>query len=202
MSTRQSHRATILDVARAAEVSRQTVSNVVNSPHKVAPDTLVRVQAEIDRLGFRPSRAARTLKQERAGAWGLEIDARGAGRLGSVLDAFLVELTLTSSRNDTHILPFAAPDYREPIAAYEEVLASRLADGFILTDTRHDDPRPQWLRDRGIRSRPSAGSGTTPPRPRGSTSTAPPASRPQSATSSTRATSERPFRLANRLPGR
>lgn len=150
MSTRQSHRATILDVARAAEVSRQTVSNVVNSPHKVAPDTLVRVQAEIDRLGFRPSRAARTLKQERAGAWGLEIDARGAGRLGSVLDAFLVELTLTSSRNDTHILPFAAPDYREPIAAYEEVLASRLADGFILTDTRHDDPRPQWLRDRGI----------------------------------------------------
>ena len=39
-------RATIVDVARAAAVSRQTVSNVVNFPHRVAPATLARVAAE------------------------------------------------------------------------------------------------------------------------------------------------------------
>jgi DNA-binding LacI/PurR family transcriptional regulator len=134
-----------VDVARAARVSRQTVSNVVNAPERVAPETLARVTREIHRLGFRPSRAARTLALQRAGAWGLELNVRGVGRLGSVLDAFLVELTASSVDHDAHILPFAARDPGAPIPAYEEVLASGLADGFILTDTRRDDPRPDWL---------------------------------------------------------
>ena len=76
-------RATIMDVARAADVSRQTVSNVVNQPGRVAPNTLERVNREIARLGFRPSRAARNLKQERAGAWGLELNSRGVGQLAA-----------------------------------------------------------------------------------------------------------------------
>lgn len=143
-------RATIMDVARAAEVSRQTVSNVVNQPGRVAPDTLERVTREIARLGFRPSRAARNLKQERAGAWGLELNSTGAGRQGSILDTFLVHLTTRSRRHDAHIVPFTAPDHETPIPAYEDLLASRIADGFVLTDTRRDDPRPQWLRNNGI----------------------------------------------------
>lgn len=150
MPSQRAGRATILDVARAAEVSRQTVSNVVNNPGKVAPATLARVAHEIERLGFRPSRAARTLKQERAGAWGIELNSRGAGRLGSVLDAFLVELTVLSRSHDAHIVPFAAHDHLAPVPAYEDVVASRIADGFILTDTRHDDPRPAWLLEHGI----------------------------------------------------
>lgn len=144
-----SGRATILDVARAAKVSRQTVSNVVNRPGRVASDTLARVQVEIDRLGFRPSRAAATLRQERAGAWGIELGSRGAGRLGSVLDPFLVRLTAHARRHDSYIVPFTAAD-AGPLAAYEDVIASRIADGFVLTDTRKDDPRPAWLRDNGI----------------------------------------------------
>ena len=70
-------RATIVDVARAAEVSRQTVSNVVNNPQRVAPATLERVHREIERLGFRPSLAARSLKQERANALGIELNSLG-----------------------------------------------------------------------------------------------------------------------------
>ncbi|HEV7172248.1 LacI family DNA-binding transcriptional regulator [Pedococcus sp.] len=143
-------RATVIDVARAAGVSRQTVSNVVNQPERVAADTLERVRREIARLGFRPSRAARNLKQERAGAWGLELKTAGAGRQGNLLVNFLVSLTTLSHRHDAHIVPFTAPDPEAPIAAYEDLLASRLADGFVLTDTRHGDPRPRWLRDSGV----------------------------------------------------
>ncbi len=143
-------RATILDVARAASVSRQTVSNVVNAPGRVAPETLARVNREIERLGFRPSRAARTLKQERAGAWGIELNSRGVGRLGSILDGFLVQITMRSRGHDSHIVPFTAQDNLAPIAAYEDMVASRIADGFILTDTRHGDPRPAWLRANAI----------------------------------------------------
>ncbi len=143
-------RATIVDVARAAEVSRQTVSNVVNSPHRVAPATRARVTAEIHRLGFRPNQAARSLKKERAGTWGVQLDTRTVGQLGSILDRFLVELTTRSAPRDHHILPFVAPDVADPMAAYQEILAGQLADGFVLTDTRYEDPRPAWLLDRQV----------------------------------------------------
>ena len=136
---------TINDVARAAAVSRQTVSNVVNSPERVAPATLERVEREIERLGFRPSRAAQQLKQERAGAWALEINSHGFGRLGAILDSFLISLTTGSRRHGSHIVPFTAPDPTSPLASYDDLLARRIADGFVLTDTRHDDPRPAWL---------------------------------------------------------
>jgi DNA-binding LacI/PurR family transcriptional regulator len=143
-------RATIMDVARAAEVSRQTVSNVLNNPHRVAPQTLARVHREIDRLGFRPSLAARSLKQERANALGIELNSLGVRRLGSILDSFFVELTVASRHRDAHLVPFAADDHDDPLPAYQDLVASNLVDAFILTDTRHDDPRPGWLRDRGI----------------------------------------------------
>lgn len=126
-------------------MSRQTVSNVVNAPERVAPETLARVQAEIDRLGFRPSRAAQSLKQERAGAWGLELNSAGFGRLGAILDIFLIELTAGAAERGSHVVPFTASDSSAPLPAYERLVASRVADGFVLTDTRRDDPRPAWL---------------------------------------------------------
>ena len=132
-------------MARAASVSRQTVSNVVNAPERVAPDTLARVQAQIEILGFRPNRAAQSLKQERAGAWGLELNSAGFGRLGSIIDTFLIELTGGASVRGSHVVPFTAPDPTAPIPSYERLVASRVADGFVLTDTRRNDPRPGWL---------------------------------------------------------
>ena len=44
--------ATIRDVARLANVSVTTVSNVINSPDKVSAELLARVQAAIDKLGI------------------------------------------------------------------------------------------------------------------------------------------------------
>lgn len=144
-SSSPARRATIVDVARAAQVSRQNVSNVVNSPERVAPSTLERVQTEIRRLGFQPSRAARNLKQERAGAWGLELSPLGFGRLGAILDTFLVELTARAAVDGSHVVPFTATDPEAPTDSYERLVASRVVDGFVLTDTRRGDPRPAWL---------------------------------------------------------
>lgn len=56
----------IRDVAAAASVSVGTVSNVLNAPHKVAPATVERVHAAIDRLGFVRNDAARQLKAQRS----------------------------------------------------------------------------------------------------------------------------------------
>lgn len=51
----------IRDVARAAGVSHQTVSRVINESPNVSSATREAVLATIDRLGFRPNRAARAL---------------------------------------------------------------------------------------------------------------------------------------------
>lgn len=51
----------IRDVAAAAGVSYQTVSRVLNDPELVKAETLERVQSAIEALGYRPSRAARSL---------------------------------------------------------------------------------------------------------------------------------------------
>ncbi|MER7728973.1 LacI family DNA-binding transcriptional regulator [Streptomyces sp. NPDC096323] len=58
----------IRDVAAAAGVSYQTVSRVLNGSPKVAPETRRQVLEAIERLGFRPNRAARALGRGRARA--------------------------------------------------------------------------------------------------------------------------------------
>src|SRR4051795_2631764 len=66
------------DVAEHAGVSVRTVSNVVNGFRYVSPTTRARVQASIDRLGYRPNLAARTLRRGRTGLLALvvpEIDS-------------------------------------------------------------------------------------------------------------------------------
>jgi len=61
------------DVARHAGVSLGTVSNVLNSPAKVAPSTLTRVRASIDALGFVRNNLARSLAAGRADTLGFVI---------------------------------------------------------------------------------------------------------------------------------
>ena len=63
----------VKDVAAAASVSVGTVSNVLNRPDKVAPVTVARVQAAIDRLGFVRNDAARQLRAGRSRSIGLVV---------------------------------------------------------------------------------------------------------------------------------
>ncbi|MHB8748706.1 MAG: LacI family DNA-binding transcriptional regulator [Aggregatilineales bacterium] len=58
-------RATLNDVAKAAGVSYQTVSRVINGSPQVSSKTRRRVMQEIQTLGFRPNRAAQALAKRR-----------------------------------------------------------------------------------------------------------------------------------------
>lgn len=55
----------MMDVARRAGVSHQTVSRVLNKPELVRPDTREKVLAAIAELGYRPNSAARALVTRR-----------------------------------------------------------------------------------------------------------------------------------------
>lgn len=149
MATRPSRkRATIIDVARASGVSRQTVSNVINSPDRVRPDTRARVEQEIDRLGYRPSSAARTMRSQRAGAVGVEINPRPG--LSDVDHLVLTALTVAAPAHDAHIVPFADPRSFPAVAAYRDMSRRQLVDAFVFSDTHSGDPRPDWLLSAGL----------------------------------------------------
>ena len=63
-------RPTSRDVARLAEVSHMTVSRVVRDVHSVAPETVSRVRAAIEKLGYQPDPALSALSAYRCGGVG------------------------------------------------------------------------------------------------------------------------------------
>lgn len=65
--------ANVHHVAQRAGVSVGTVSNVINRPEKVAPDTVERVRAAIAELGFVRNDAARQLRAGRSHTIGLVV---------------------------------------------------------------------------------------------------------------------------------
>jgi len=149
MRTQRAERATLVDVAAASRVSRQTVSNALNNPERVAPDTLERVLAEIDRLGFRPNRAARSLRRQRANAIGFQIEPTTERGFRNLLDPFLAALTECAQRDDAHVITFV-PEQDDVLATYERLLSTQVVDGFVLSHTLPGDPRAEWLRQRGV----------------------------------------------------
>lgn len=65
--------ASIRDVGMLAGVSIGTVSNALNRPNEVAPETLMRVQRAIAELGYVPNRAARNLRAGRSATVGFVV---------------------------------------------------------------------------------------------------------------------------------
>ncbi len=150
MSSSQARsRATIIDVARAAGVSRQTVSNAVNQPDRLRPDTLQRVLTEVDRLHYQASSAARTLRHQRAGAVGIEINGV-TDTPSDVAYPFLVALTVAATTHACHMVPFASREAFPALAGYQDMTRRHLVDAFVLSDTHPGDTRPEWLRQEGI----------------------------------------------------
>ena len=68
----------IRDVARAAGVSYQTVSRVLNDSPNLRPETRDRVLQAIDELGYRPNQAARALVTSRSRLIGVLVASRAA----------------------------------------------------------------------------------------------------------------------------
>lgn len=141
---------TIATVARHARVSRQTVSNVLNSPHIVREETRQRVQEAIDALGYRANQAARQMRTGRSRLIAVRIEPTRDGINGSVLDRFLHGLTETADAAGYRVMLYTAADDDQEIATYDDLLGAYDLDAFVLTGTKHGDPRTAWLAGRGV----------------------------------------------------
>jgi len=140
---------TINDVAVAAGVSRQTVSNVINSPGIVRPATITRVQAVIADLGYRPHASARRLRTRRASTIAVRIDRGSEWLSGTLLDRFLYELTYRADKQGLRVMLYTADDPDDEVRVISDLLDGSDVDAFVLTSTFRGDPRPAWLIDQG-----------------------------------------------------
>lgn len=136
---------TINDVARQADVSRQTVSNVLNAPQKVRLETREKVQRAIDSLGYRIHQSARRLRTQQSSTIGVRLDADAGGISGAVLDRFLHALTERCSQLGLRVLLYTVEDSADDIAQISRLIDDGDVDAFVLTSTVHNDPRIAWL---------------------------------------------------------
>jgi DNA-binding LacI/PurR family transcriptional regulator len=150
MSRRTESSPTLATVAEAAGVSRQTVSNALNSPDLLRPDTLARVQQAIEELGYSPNRAARSLRTRSSHLVGLRVDPAVEDSANAMMDRFVHSLVESSEVAGYHVLLFTAGGDHEATEPYDELLRSAAVDAFVLTDTFRGNPHAAWLAGRGV----------------------------------------------------
>ena len=136
---------TVEDVARVAGVSRQTVSNVINTPTIVKESTRTRVQAAITELGYRPHASARRLRTQKSSTIGIRMEGYKDGVSGAVLDRFLHSLTEEADARDMRILLYTATTPENEIEQFARLRDGADVDALVLTSTFHNDPRTEWL---------------------------------------------------------
>ena len=149
---------TIEHVARAAGVSRQTVSRVINNGPNVKPAVRERILAAIEELGYVPSQAARRMGGGRShlivaiNDRARTIENWRAGRGNDWVDQMLHGGMLTCEAHGYHLL-FELIDTGSDRAAkqLDRVLSSLRPDGVILTPPHSENAElAALLKRRGI----------------------------------------------------
>lgn len=118
---------TLRDIARAAEVSYQTVSLVVNDKPGVSQETRKRVRKIIEELDYRPHPVARMLSTNRSRMLELFlVDVHYGGRLADTVK----NMANAAKRHDYSLLVSETDAAGLPAAV--ESARSRLIDGVVL----------------------------------------------------------------------
>jgi DNA-binding LacI/PurR family transcriptional regulator len=143
-------RPTIRDVARAAGVSKGTVSFALNGRPGVSEDTRERILAAARDLGWTPSTKARALSVSRSFAVGLVL-AREPELLGAdpFFPSFIAGVERTLSDRGQALVLQVVPESEEE-AGYRRLAGTGRVDGVFLLDLRVDDPRMALLEELGM----------------------------------------------------
>jgi LacI family transcriptional regulator len=130
-------KATIRDVARVSGVSVGTVSRSLNAPDTVKPDTLGKVRAAIQSLGFQPDFRAQNMRRRNTMTVGFVIDD-----IANPWHASCFKAVDTEMREKGFSLYLVSTNGRaSDEAAAIDMLQHGRADGVIMTINNEQDAR-------------------------------------------------------------
>ncbi|MFD8962451.1 LacI family DNA-binding transcriptional regulator [Streptomyces anulatus] len=170
---------TLEDVARAAGVSRATVSRVVNGVRNVDPAIQEAVRQAVSVTGYTPNRAARSLVTRRADAIALVVSGAGVGPEAARGDSgtgasgeegggsggsgsFTAQVFADPffGRVVTGVVDYLRPRGMHPVLMFAETSRARdevvaylrqgSADGALVVSTHAEDPLPGLIADAGL----------------------------------------------------
>ncbi len=139
---------TIEDVARAAGVGRQTVSNVLNSSGRVGAATRSRVLEAVAELGYHPNHGARSLRSRRTMQLCYLMSQEQLQPKNLIMMQFLQALVAEASRRQYRVVVVTGDD--DPRAEMRRLISSRGVDAFVLSDLEAGDPRVALLAEVGM----------------------------------------------------
>ncbi|NEB35826.1 LacI family DNA-binding transcriptional regulator [Streptomyces sp. SID14515] len=167
---------TLEDVARAAGVSRATVSRVINGVRNVDPVIQEAVRHAVSVTGYTPNRAARSLVTRRADAVALVVSGAGvepeaagedadtgapgdgSGDAGSFTAQVFADPFF--GRVVTGVVNYLRPRGMHPVLMFAETSRAReevvaylrqgSADGALVVSTHAEDPLPALIADAGL----------------------------------------------------
>jgi len=132
--TMNTKRPTIRDVAKLAGVSHQTVSRVINGYEKVSPETRLKVEATIEKLGYHPSAIARSMTYG-----GTRTFACISPNLTDYTFASMIEGAETYAREHGYFLISAtAPDAESFHNLVVQLVQSRRTEGLLVINPYAD----------------------------------------------------------------
>lgn len=128
---------TIGDVARAAGVSRSTVSYALSGKRSISVETQQRIQDAIRQLGFTANAGARALATRRTMVLGLLLQFEPDEFAPAMLQYLL---PITESARELGFDILMVTDHDGP-GAVRRITGSDMVDGVVLLDVTHDDER-------------------------------------------------------------
>ena len=134
--------ATIDDVAKAAGVSRSTVSYALSGKRPISAETRQRIDAAIKTLKFTPNAGARALRTSQTRVLGLLVQFHDDEFAPAMLQ-YILPIAEKARGLGYDILMMTEDDGAE---ALDRAAESGMVDGLVLLDVTHDDPRLDALR--------------------------------------------------------
>lgn len=137
----------INDIAERAGVAPATVSRALNGYSDIAQATRERIMDLANELNYQPSSRARQLARGSVEtvAYVLPVSTRQSH--DPFLSDFLHALAEGLAERDYDLLVATVPEKDDEIDIYRRLIAARKSAGFIVTNSRDDDPRIALLSD-------------------------------------------------------
>ena len=131
---------TITDIANKANVSRMTVSRVLNNSGPVAQETAEKIKSIMKEMNYHPNLIARSLSSQKTLTIGVIIPKTEKLFLDNYIAQILSGVTDIAQRNNYRIMLIPVNHSRGEEGDYLNFVKSKLFDGLILLKTKTNDP--------------------------------------------------------------